>query len=920
MIKKLFNYTLLISLLLFISSSASLAIDPMSWNLLHEECDNITSWTDNDYDTGVSEVDPAGKFRFDTNAGAAGNAYASRSKDIGSYPDLITFELKLYHDDIGTYADIDRTQFFFYNATERFIAFFCSDGLFIRDTDSGETEVGTDLVLEGASAEWQTWRFLIDFSGPTGDGTCDVYLKNETTSPTTWTKVGDDIPCSHENTSESDGYTAISQLGYTTDDMVTLTDHIKAATNLFIPGETPVDSESFLGVLDVFTDYRYYYYLTVPMGTQGDKIEIDIKNITTEPGLKAWGYCRDDLKDLRVASCNGTTWLDIARDISTNKIEFQTQGNHTLETEHQYALYFGFASESSSPQAAGISGTFFQGARETAKRNNETEETLVLDSSVTINDITEYAFGGDQTTGRQVGGIFVPTATGQYSAIEVLARQRASANISAHDMIGEVWAVNATTELPIEVIGRGTISTYGVEKSTGSYQWLRTYFPSKIQLTQNVQYAFIVQINGSGTATQAINFALDSVTDNGTLVYRTRTGGSWDAWAANATKSLCCKVYRGTAGVFGRRVSLTERYASNPVLEATNTPSWEAIASVDDAEHLGSRCVTKIGSEYRVVYASYNDAMTWPSIVRTFGAANGTVLSSLSKVDQAVLINFPTGTYEMNSPMVYDWTAGAYKMYYRCYYTTPGPNGERRHTRHASSSNSSWIVNETNGGWSDDGNITYPWPVCDNVMAPVAWKDNGTINLCEVYQLYHGDNVIKRRGICSEQDASLTLKNAKPCYVDLTDAADGFSTFGPLSRYEASDGIIHAFITMQYTLSDDSNGNYYFEVWVMSSSDGQIWSSPYPLLTRQPSLSTEPLGCSGATFVSDTDILYNQIKRYWIGAGSSPYVDVQTGLATINVESSGPRDFKSANSVIKANIKSINSVTIGNIKSINGID
>lgn len=921
MIKKAFNYVVLIGLFLYISSGVSLAIDPSSWNLLYENCDNITDWTDNDYDTGVSEVDPAGQFRFDTNTGAAGNAYAGRYRDIGSYPDLITFELKLYHDDIGTYVDIDRAQFFFYNATERFVAFFCSDGLFIRDTDSGETEVGTNLVLEGTSKEWQTWRFLIDYSGATGDGTCDVYLKNASTSPTTWTKVGSDIPCSHENTSESDGYTAVSQRGDTTNDMVTHMNHINAAMGLYVPGEQPVDSEPDPGVLDIFTNYRHYYYLTVPMGFQGDQVEIDIKNITTEPGLKAWGYCRDDLKDLRLAHYNtGTsTWDDIARDINTNKIEFQMEGNHTLETEHQYALYFGYASESLSPQAAGISGTFFQGARETAKRNKEAEDSLVLDSSVIVNDDADYAFGGDQTTGRQVSGIFTPTTTGQYSAVEVLVRQRAVSNISAYDMIGEVWAVNATTELPTEVIGRGKISTYGVEKSTGSYQWLRIYFPSKIQLTQDVKYAFVAQINGSGSATQAINFAVDSVAANGTLAYRTRTGSSWNAWAANATKSLCAKVYRGTAGIPGRKVSLTERYGTNPVLEATDTPSWEAIASVDNAEHLGSRCITKVGSEYRVVYASYNDAMTWPSIVRTFGAANGTALTSLSKVDQAVLINLPTGTHEMNTPMVYDWTAGDYKMYYRCYYTTPGPNGERRHTRHASSANATWTVNEANGGWSDNGNITYPWPVCDNVMAPVAWDDDGTINLCEIYLLANADDAIKRRAICSEQDATLTLQNAKPCYVDLTDVREALTTFGPQSRHELG-SLVHAFITVQYNLSGDLNGDYYFEEWVTSSADGQIWSSPYPLLSRQSNLSTEPLGCSSTTFVGSTSILYNGYKRYWMTGGTSPYVDVQTNLATIAIESAGSVNLKSVNSVIKANIESINSIATGDIKSVSGIE
>jgi hypothetical protein len=206
--------------------------DPASWNLLDEDCSSVAAWDDLDTDTAVSEVSPAGQFRMDTNAGAAGDAIARRSIDIGSIPNEFTAEIKCYCDAIGTYDNNDHAQLTIRQADEIFWVDFGSDGLFLHDTDSGRTEAGTTLVKQDGSAEWQTWRFLVTFTDTTGNGTCDVYLKDSTHN---WSKVGTSLPCSWEGTFV-DGVVTVAQKGWITDDRVEHIDYIKIATGLYIPG------------------------------------------------------------------------------------------------------------------------------------------------------------------------------------------------------------------------------------------------------------------------------------------------------------------------------------------------------------------------------------------------------------------------------------------------------------------------------------------------------------------------------------------------------------------------------------------------------------------------------------------------------------------------------------------------------------
>ena len=202
-----------------------------TWDLLDEDCSDISDWTDGDVGNGVSSVNPAGQFQFVSGSVGLGN-YAYRARDIGSFPNTFTYEIKTYHDVAGTRANADFLNLNCFQADEYFSVIFCSDGLFINDTDSGYTEVGTDLVKQGGSAEWQIWRFLVTFgSVGDGDGVCDVYLKDSTHN---WEKVGSAIPCSKEAVFPG-GLTSLAQYGQTTANQISHVDYVKIATGFILP-------------------------------------------------------------------------------------------------------------------------------------------------------------------------------------------------------------------------------------------------------------------------------------------------------------------------------------------------------------------------------------------------------------------------------------------------------------------------------------------------------------------------------------------------------------------------------------------------------------------------------------------------------------------------------------------------------------
>jgi len=207
--------------------------EPSSWDLFNEDCADFTGWTDGDGGDAVSSINPAGQFQFDSGSVGVAN-YATEGIDFGSTPNTFTVNVELYHDALGTRGATegnDDFQIDVRQADEIFRAIFGTDGLFLRDTGSGYTEVGTDLVKSNASAEWQEWRFLVTF-GTVGDGVCNVYLKDSTYPA--WSKVGTAIPCSYV-AGVTDGYTRFIQYGTSTAHRITHVEYYQIATGLYPP-------------------------------------------------------------------------------------------------------------------------------------------------------------------------------------------------------------------------------------------------------------------------------------------------------------------------------------------------------------------------------------------------------------------------------------------------------------------------------------------------------------------------------------------------------------------------------------------------------------------------------------------------------------------------------------------------------------
>jgi hypothetical protein len=190
-------------------------------NLLNEDFNDCTSWTDGDTDTAVSEIDPAGQLRLDTNAGAAGDAQARRYKDITSPPSQFTIEVLTYFDALGTLANSDYVLLSYSTSTWVMAARFCSDGLYITKASAVNGEVGADIVLYGGAAADQLWRFQV--SVPTeATATVEVFLNNVSQGT---------FDCDYE-VAQTNGRINLRLTGPNTDNMVAHIKHLRIATGL----------------------------------------------------------------------------------------------------------------------------------------------------------------------------------------------------------------------------------------------------------------------------------------------------------------------------------------------------------------------------------------------------------------------------------------------------------------------------------------------------------------------------------------------------------------------------------------------------------------------------------------------------------------------------------------------------------------
>ncbi len=209
------------SLALFLALSFVFAapVQAVRADLLNEPFNVLGTWTDTDTDTAVSEIDPAGQLRLDTNLGAAGDAISRREKIIVSPPNQFTIEIGLYIDAGGTWISNDTFSLVYSTGTWMFLPFFCTDGLLITKTGVGTTEVGTDIVSVGVL---QNWRFQVDKSAGEASAVVEVFLNNVSQGT---------FDCDYEVVT-TDGRLVVLQRGYTTDNRLSHVHYLKIATGL----------------------------------------------------------------------------------------------------------------------------------------------------------------------------------------------------------------------------------------------------------------------------------------------------------------------------------------------------------------------------------------------------------------------------------------------------------------------------------------------------------------------------------------------------------------------------------------------------------------------------------------------------------------------------------------------------------------
>lgn len=137
---------------------------------LTEDCNDITTWTDNDVGTGASTQTTFNNnetFRF--RAGTASGDNANRTRDIGTIDDDYQVEVRTYFDTLGTISNGDYSEINFYNGVVDFNVRFSDDGLEVFD-GSAWNEVGVDIVSEDV---WNVWKFIVT-AGTATAATLDI--------------------------------------------------------------------------------------------------------------------------------------------------------------------------------------------------------------------------------------------------------------------------------------------------------------------------------------------------------------------------------------------------------------------------------------------------------------------------------------------------------------------------------------------------------------------------------------------------------------------------------------------------------------------------------------------------------------------------------------------------------------------------
>jgi hypothetical protein len=194
---------------------------------LDHECDSLSGWTDGDAganaESTATTFDTKSVWKFDS--GDVGGT-AARNKDLGTFVDIVTVSMSLYHEDIGTHADTDTFDLYLQESAVSATIEWASDGMFVYDGSSWN-EVGTNIV---DTDTWTEWTFYFDFSTP-ASSFVDIYKDGE--------PVAYGVDCSNTG-ARTDGEFRFRNRGTTTANQITYVDWVNCGDSLTDQGTVTI--------------------------------------------------------------------------------------------------------------------------------------------------------------------------------------------------------------------------------------------------------------------------------------------------------------------------------------------------------------------------------------------------------------------------------------------------------------------------------------------------------------------------------------------------------------------------------------------------------------------------------------------------------------------------------------------------------
>jgi hypothetical protein len=139
--------------------------EPPSWDLIDEDWEDISDWTNVEQGVKVIEESPSGQLHVKAGDSGGLDSFAEKKKEwpIQNVPDFTT-ELRVKFDQLGAYAGEISDGFVveMKNGTNRFNIFVFTDQIrYFNNSDSWVTFVA-DAISTG---EWYTYRVICDSPG-----------------------------------------------------------------------------------------------------------------------------------------------------------------------------------------------------------------------------------------------------------------------------------------------------------------------------------------------------------------------------------------------------------------------------------------------------------------------------------------------------------------------------------------------------------------------------------------------------------------------------------------------------------------------------------------------------------------------------------------------------------------------------------